>query len=262
MRCFFNDFILISFITLFACNTGLKQNDWDLKVIDEITFETDSLVPINPSTIALLETDSVSQLFFYNYFDSKYQFYAYPSGELVQEVPLYLDGPNSVKPFSGGVLTAKDSIWLVNNMPPGIVLLDFKGEVKLKRSIQNKRFPITYLGVSNQNPLFQIGNKLYGPQPLFMKHHDMDKEDIQQQQLIYSYDFEKDTVEWYDVFYKENYWDQGKKISGYSWARRKDKIYIAPLHDHEIQVFDTQTGSTTYRKEVRSENVNKFHIVN
>ncbi|WP_439481866.1 hypothetical protein [Cyclobacterium plantarum] len=75
MRRFFNGFTLISRITLFACNTGLKQNDWHLKFIDEITFETDSLVPINPSTIALLETDSVSQLFFYNYFESKYQFH-------------------------------------------------------------------------------------------------------------------------------------------------------------------------------------------
>lgn len=262
MRCLFNGFILISCITLFACNTGLKQNDWHLKVIDEITFETDSLVPINPGYMQFLETDSGSQIFLHNYFKKIYQFYSYPEGKLLKEVPLYMDGPNSVKPFSGGVLTAEDSIWLVNYTPQKIVLINLKGEVQLRKPIYNELFPISYIGVSQQTPLYQIGNKVYGAQPLFMKHHDMDKADIQKHQLVYSYDISEDTVQWYDVFYREDYWDKGKKGSGYSWAKRADKIYIAALHDHEMLVFDTKSGKVINRKEVKSDLINNFHYVN
>jgi hypothetical protein len=108
-----------------------------------------------------LETDSGSQIFLYNYFKKIYQFYSYPEGKLLKEVPLHMDGPNSVKPFSGGVLTAEDSIWLVNYAPQKIVLINLEGEVQLKRPIYNELFPISYIGVSQQTPLYQIDNKIF-----------------------------------------------------------------------------------------------------
>lgn len=53
---------------LFACQNSQEKGSLTLKVVDEITFETDSLVPINPGHIQFLETDSGSQIFIYNYF--------------------------------------------------------------------------------------------------------------------------------------------------------------------------------------------------
>ena len=249
-------------LVFFACQKNNEKGSQKLKVVDEITFETDSLVPVNPGYMQFMETDSGSQLFLYNHFKKIYQFYSYPEGKLLKEVPLFLEGPNSVKPFSGGVLTTEDSVWLVNYAPQKIVLINLEGEVQLRRPIYNELFPISYIGVSQQTPLYQIGKKIFGAQPLFMKYHDMDKADIQKHQLVYSYDIIKDTVQWYDVFYREDYWDKGKKGSGYSWAKRADKIYIAGLYDHEIQVFDTKSGKVTSRKEVKSETVNKFLYVN
>ena len=255
-------YCLVLSLLFFACENNKEKGSLKLKVVEEITFETDSLVPINPGHIQFLETDSGSQIFLYNYFKKIYQFYSYPDGKLLKEVPLYLEGPNSVKPFSGGILTAEDSIWLVNYAPQKIVLINLEGEVQLRRPIHNELFPISAIGVSSETPLYQIGNKVYGAQPLFMKYHDMDKADIQKHQLVYSYDILEDTVQWYDVFYREDYWDKGKKGSGYSWAKRADKIYIAALHDHEIQVFDTKSGKVIKRKKVKSETVNNFHYVN
>lgn len=106
-------------LLFFACQNNHEKGELKLKVVDEITFETDSLVPINPGHIQFLETDSGSQLFLYNYFKKIYQFYSYPEGKLLKEVPLYLDGPNSVKPFAGGVLILPIPHKILSQLPLG-----------------------------------------------------------------------------------------------------------------------------------------------
>ena len=53
-------------LLFFACQNNTEKGELKLKVVDEVTFETDSLVPINPGHIQFLETDSGSQIFIYN----------------------------------------------------------------------------------------------------------------------------------------------------------------------------------------------------
>src|SRR5690606_13822059 len=128
--------------------------------------------------------------------------------------------------------------------------------------IENSVFPITFIAAAQDKPLFKYGSRIFGAQPLFMGHHDISRADIKKHQLIYSYDFKTDSVQWYDVFYPDDFWDKGKKISEYSWAQREGKMYIAPWHDHEIQVFDMSTGKVVDRQQVKSDHVNRFNILN
>ncbi|WP_194778673.1 DUF4221 family protein, partial [Pararhodonellum marinum] len=85
---------------------------------------------------------------------------------------------------------------------------------------------------------------------------------IRNHQLIYSYDMVNDSIAWYDVFYPDDYWDKGKKLTDYSWAISNDKIILAPLYDHEMQVFDIPTGKVIDRKMVKSDAVKNFYYVN
>lgn len=248
--------VLILLIT--ACNApGEKQGMAINK--EYLSFATPDLMPVNPQ-VQMIESDSGDYLLLYNSFDKIYQFLEFPSGKLLQEIPLKFEGPNSVRGLTGGTVTSLDSFWVLT-LPPAISLMGFDGEIVLKKKIENGLLPITYIDTAQDKPLFQHGNTIFGAQPLFMGHHDISKADIKKHQLIYSYDFKTDCVQWYDVFYPDDFWDQGKKISGYSWAQREGMIYIAPWHDHEMQVFDMSTGKVVDRKQVKSDRINRFHYV-
>lgn len=98
-------------------------------------------------------------------------------------------------------------------------------------------------------------------QPLFMNHHFMEKASIQKHSLIYSYNMGTDQTKWYDVYYAEDYWDDGKKPSEFSWARRENKLYIAPWYDHEIQVIDMQKEQLDNRVAAKSDYISDFSYV-
>lgn len=94
-----------------------------------------------------------------------------------------------------------------------------------------------------------------------MGHHEMDKEQIAKHQLVFSYSFATETTSWHEVFYSSTYWDNGKKLTDYSWDERDGKIYIAPYYDHQIQIFDSVTKRVVKRNEVKSLYVNRFNFV-
>lgn len=230
-------------------------------IFDELSIEMTGNMPVNPGQNQLIESDSGEYLMIYNNFSNSYQFLDFPSGDLIHEIPLEFDGEHSIRGFSGGRILNKDSIWILTN-PPAIVLINFKGEVLQRKRITNDLLPITYINAFQHKAPFQNGKRIFGTQPLFMNHHGMGKEDIRKHQLIFSYDFDLDSIQWYDVFYPEEYWDRGKKLSEYSWAERDGKLYIAPWYDHEIQIFDMETGNILNKEQVESEHINHFDYVN
>jgi len=132
----------------------------------------------------------------------------------------------------------------------------------LKKAIPDGLFPVSSVGVNSETPLIQHAGKIFGAQPFFMNHHGMRKEDIKKHQLIYSYDIIKDSIQWHDVFYPEDYWDKGKKLSLFFWSEREGEIYIAPSYDHEIQVFDLSSTTIVGRKQVKASQINSFDYVN
>ena len=251
--------LMVLVLLIYSCNGSGEKNRLIIKK-SYLTFSTPELMPVN-SQVQLIESDSADYLLLYNYFNKVYQFIEFPSGNLRQEIPLHFEGPNSVRGFTGGTYASLDSFWVLTQ-PPAISLMDFDGKISLKKKIENHLLPITFIGTSQDRPLLQYGNRIFGAQPLFMGHHDISKADIRKHQLIYSYDFKMDTVHWYDVFYPDNFWDKGKKISDFSWAQREQKIYIAPLHDHEVQVFDMSTSEVVERKQVKSDHVDRFNFLN
>lgn len=251
--------LLVLVLLITACN-GSPEKQGLLINKAYLSFPAPELVPVN-SQVQMIESDSGDYLLLYNYFDKNYQFLEFPSGKLLHEIPLQFEGPNSVRGLAGGTIASLDTFWVLTQ-PPAISLMDFDGEISLKKKIENSVFPISFIATAQDKPLIKYRSRIFGAQPLFMGHHDISKADIKKHQLIYSYDFKTDSVRWYDVFYPDDFWDKGKKISEYSWTQREGMIYIAPWHDHEIQVFDMSTGNVVERKQVKSGHVNKFNFLN
>jgi len=254
--------LILLLVIVVGCGPSLERGEVGFVKIGEVSFDAPpGFVSVNPALIHLMESDSGDYIFVYNHIAKNFQYIGFPSGKLVHEVPLRFEGPDNVQGFTGGTPTDQDSIW-VTFYPPGIGLINFNGEVLLKRKVENDLFTITTLGGSSYRALTRYGEKVYGPQPYFMNHHSMTKDDIRKHQLIYSYDLKKDSVQWYDVFYADDYWDQGKKLTEFSWAEKDGKLYIAPFYDHELQVFDMYSEEVIHRKTVKSAHINHFDYVN
>ncbi|MCC5936872.1 MAG: DUF4221 family protein [Lunatimonas sp.] len=254
--------IFIIFLSLLSsgCKKKTQERHFKMEIIEEISIKTNDLISVNPGNTKFIETDSGTFLFAYNHVEKNYQFIDFSKGEVNHKIPLTFEGPNSVKGFLGATLTGADSIWLTFS-PPAIGLINFKGELLLKRQVPNEMVSVTALITTFYKPIIQIGAEIYGPQPYFMDHHEMGKELIAKHQLVFSYSFGTESTSWHEVFYSNTYWDNGKKLTDYSWDEREEKIYIAPYYDHQIQVFDSATKRVVKRKEVKSVYVNRFNFV-
>jgi hypothetical protein len=228
---------------------------------DTLTFRADSGTLVNSGYEQLIETDSIDFLVTYNGFTRDYTLINFPDGGINHRFHLDREGENGVSRFRGGSLTGRDSIWFISN-PPTLGLTDLEGNVLFRKKIIDDRGPLTTLKAYPDKQLFKYKNKIFGSQSLFMDHHGMEKDDIEKYRLVYSYNIDSDTIEWYNVNYSPNYWKDGKKITNFSWTRRKDKLYIAPWYDHEIQVFDMNLGKVIERKDVKSSYINNFLYAN
>jgi len=229
--------------------------------VDSIAFDAYENIPVNPSNIQYIDTDSAEYFLAYNPFVRNLCLLDFRSGKTIQKIHLEKEGEHGISSFNGGSLTGNDSVWYLSN-PPSIGLLNFRGEKLKSKRVEDNLKPLTYLSAPSDKMLHPRGSKIFVAQPLFMDHHHMKKEDIQKQRLVFSYNMVTDSVEWHEVYYPKNYWDKGKKTSGFSWAERKGKLYIAPWYDHEIQIFDLDKEEVTQSKSVKSEYVNQFLYAN
>jgi len=253
-------FYIFSFVFLFfACNKS-KNRSLEFKT-EILTFKADSISLVNSGYTQLVETDSSEFLITYNGFTRFFEFMDLPTGNIWHKFHLDKEGQNGVRRFRGGSITNGDSIWFVYN-PPSLGLTDMGGNVLFRKEITDERIPLQELAAYPDKQLFKYKNKIFGTQSRFMDHHGMDKEDIGKYRLVYSYDIKSDSVEWYDVNYSADYWNEGKKITNLSWTRKNDKLYISPWYDHEIQVFDMELEKVVEKKIVKSSYVNKFLYVN
>jgi len=253
-------FCLLLLLIATGCKDSIEEKTLDFKTS---LFEIKLLetIPVNPWYTQLISSDSGEYLFLLNHFEDKFQFLELPSGKIAQEISIQREGEHGISGFNAGTVTSWDSLWITNR-PPNLVLTNFSGEVLKRIPIIDDQIPLTTIKSNFDRRLHQYGNKIFGSQPLLMYHHGMDKEDIQKQRLVFSLDVNTGDVKWYDVFYREDYWEKGKKPSGYSWTEKEGKLFIAPWHDHEIQVFDMASEIIVQRKEVKSFHVNKFNYVN
>jgi hypothetical protein len=252
--------VVLLCILFAACKESGKPS-LTLKSSEEVLITPKVLMSTNPAHIRFVESDSGQYLFFINHISRNPQFIDFESGELVKDIIHHNDGPNSMRNRTGVGLLEGDSIW-VTFSPSSIGCVNFSSEVIFKRVIDNSPIPLTNLASNFHQSLYRHQSKIFGMQPSFMSHHTMDKRDIRNHPLVYSYDVELNLVKWYDVYYPDDYWDQGKKISNFSWARRENKLYISPWYHHEIQVFDMDSESVVDRVIVKSENINRFNYVN
>ncbi len=259
-----NGLLLAIFATLcWACNPSNEKQALSLKIVDEVVFQAKDLIPVNPRIMQFVVADSGNYLFAYNHGVKRYQFIHFGTGEVVKEVPIEREGPNKVNGITGWVLN-QDSLWVIGQNSPSFNLLNYKGEVLKSKTFSNPKgpIPINYIILNSYNRCFQLGSKIFGPQTMLQGHHDISSADLDQYQLVYSYDFKEDTVVWYDVNYSADYWDAGKKKSDFSWTRRNNELVIAPFYDHEIQVMDMETGTVTLRKEAKSNRIDNYYYVN
>jgi len=250
MMCFF----------LFSCGQIQKEGRQFIKG-ETISFPVNDMASSNPAMSDLYESDTGEHLFLYNHIIKKLQISEFPSNKLKLNIPLEFENEKRARKFTGGTMISRDSIF-VTFYPPGIGIMDFKGDLLVDDKVGKESYNVSHIGNGSGIPMFLVEGRVYGAQPFLMDHHRMKKEDIQRQHLVYSYDLASKEFQWHDVFYSSNYWEEGKKLSNYSWAMREDKIYIAPYYDHEIQVFDPRTNAVVEKKEVKSHYVGKFKYVN
>jgi hypothetical protein len=232
-----------------------------MESLDEIVLPARDCTMVNPSNTWFIESDSGNYLYAYNHVEKNLHFIDFSDGSVASKVPLAYEGPNSVRGAMGFSLIGRDSIALTF-VPPAIALINFKGEIIWKKEITDEYLDLTTLITTSYKPVLKIGNKLFGPQPFFMDHLGMAKSDILKQRLVFSLNFDSGEISWHDVFYNKNYWDQGKKPSDYSWDQRGKYIYIAPVYDHEVIIFDTHTMEVVDRKEVESQYIKNFRYAN
>lgn len=211
--------------------------------------------------IQLVDTDSGEYIFLYNHVIKKLQISEFPSGKLVLNIPLEFDEEKRVRRFTGATLISKDTIG-VTFYPPAIGLINFSGDLIKFEPLNEESFNVSHIGNGSFTPLFKEKNEIFGAQPFLMNHHQMEKSDIQKQHLLYSFNLNSNSFRWQPVFYGENYWDNGKKLSYFAWAKRENKIYLSPFYDHEIQVYDLDTKKVILKDGVKSKYVNEFNIVN
>jgi len=252
---------IFSICSFLACRSVQDEDGIHFIKGEKISFKVNDFASSNPGMGSLYASDSGEYLFLYNHVLKNLQISEFPSNRLKLNIPLEFGNEKRIKKFTGGTLLGKDSIF-VTFYPPAFGMINLKGELVFEDKLSSGDFLVTHIGNGNKTPLFLSGSSLYGSQPYLMGHHKMNKEDVQKQSLVYSYDFGSKTSQWHNVTYAKDYWDGGKKLSYYSWAKREDLIYIAPYYDHEIQVFDTKTNSVSNRKRVASRHVQKFELVN
>ncbi|GAB2992977.1 DUF4221 domain-containing protein [Cyclobacterium sediminis] len=251
----------IGLLLFFSCKGEAENKLLEIIKVKEIKIKPEVLTIPNPPYAHLIESDSGQYLFYLNPTSMSLQFMNMEDGKVANEIVLEYDGPNSMSRRSGIAGLEDDKVWTTFR-PHAIAYFNYKAEIQFKKDIPSGEVDITYVGSSFQKGLHQYGDKVFGMQPLFMNHHGMGKEDIQKHSLVYSYDMVSDQTIWYEVYYAKDYWDNGKKLSEFSWARRGDKLYISPWYDHEIQVFDMQQEKVTEKVEANSDHINSFYYVN
>lgn len=253
-------YIYLTILIILGCERKSEENIIKFES-SRLSIPISSVMPANPGITQLVETDSGEYVFIYNNYTKAYQFLDFENGESVLEVPVAFEGKDGIGELSGGRLFNHDTIWSLAN-PSSIILTNFKGEVLIKRNFINSETPVRYVNAFQHKPLINHGNLVFGTQPLFVDHHNMVEDDVKKHRLIFSYDFLEDSVEWYDVFYPDDFWANGKKLAELSWAKRGNKLYIAPWYDHQVQIFDLDTKKVIGRKEVKSEYVADFYYAN
>lgn len=251
------------FLFCWGCHSGSKQSQPALVLerVEEVTIPIRDCTYMNPASARLLETDSGTFLFAYNHVEKKLHFIDFSDGRVVHKVPLAQDGPNSMARAMGVTVTGLDSIW-VSFIPPALALINFNGEVVFREKIPNQGIEIMGIYTPGSRPILKYGNELFGPQPYFMDFQNMGKGEILKHHLLFSMDLDNREVFWHEVFYAEDFWDAGKKISDFSWAMREGKIYIAPLHDHEIIIYDVNDKEIVDRKPIKSKFIDRFQYAN
>ncbi|MFN3801621.1 DUF4221 family protein [Belliella pelovolcani] len=254
-------YIFLFLIIVFACN-NTSSNKVELQFSNQvIKIPTIDFAASNPGMIKMYNSDSGEHVMIYNHVSKILQISHFPSGELKLNIPLEFESEKRTKRFTGGTLIAKDSIF-VTFYPPAIGMMDFKGNLIWEKKLPQANYRVSHIGNGSMIPLFMSNERIYGAQPFLMDHHRMTSSDIQDQQLVYSIGLTEEESAWHDVYYSTDYWENGKKLSYFSWSKREDYIYIAPFYDHEIQIFDTKTNQVVATREVKSSYVNRFNVVN
>ncbi|MCH7411642.1 DUF4221 domain-containing protein [Belliella sp. DSM 111904] len=252
--------VLSVFIMLSSCKPKINNIEFTWSHEGEVVFQASNMAYTNPGMIQYIDTDSGEFIFYYNHIAKNLQFTEFPSGKNILDIPLEFEDEKRTRNFTGATLFSKDTIG-VTFFPPAIGIIDFSGELNMFEPLIEKSFNVSHIGSGGYIPLIKEGIEIFGAQPFLMGHHQMKESDIQKQHLLYTFNLETDRFYWQDVFYKKHYWEEGKKQSYFSWARKENKIYIAPFYDHEIQVFDLISKKVILKKECKSEFINQFYMV-
>ncbi|GHB33189.1 hypothetical protein [Mongoliitalea lutea] len=214
-------------LVMAACSSGNNQKTAVTIKLSPETIEVPTIdfASSNPGMIHLFDSDSGEHVMIYNHVIKKLQISSFPEGKLKLTIPLEFDNEKRSRRFTGGTLIGNDSIF-VTFYPPALGMINFNGELLWEQTLPEGNYRVSHIGNGSMIPLFISHDRVHGAQPFLMDHHRMSTSDIQKQSLVYSASLTNDKATWHEVYYALDYWEQGKKLSYFSWAKRASTFLL------------------------------------
>lgn len=165
-------FIAITFLVgsqfLSSCSASKKHdrigtNEYTIKLGEDKMFFLDSMTTQESDYMQLIDSN---RLAIYNKPENTICIFDISTEKEIKKVKLYKEGPNSVIATQGFYYQSKDSIWLYRTWQQELILVNESGEIKDKKILKDKLFPISKQTYSvspypfTDLPILKVGNIL------------------------------------------------------------------------------------------------------
>jgi hypothetical protein len=247
---------------LFSCQKEIQHRSFLYKKIDSIAIPLDSTVNPNGTSFQYIESDSGEFLALQNKAVHGIEIFNLETGIHLKRIKLNKDGPNRSGEVNGFRIFSKDSL-LVASYPQKLILFDFEGIKTAEFPIKDPQNEVNYISSTSEIPFLFSGKKVFGAQPFFRNFFDMSSADLVNYSHIYQLNMESlnSEAEWLPVSNPEDTWNDGKKVSKFTWTDRGDSILVSPYNDHRIWVVSKKQKKILGLKSAKSPDVNRFHII-
>jgi hypothetical protein len=255
-------FILILLLALSFCKPREERNSLFVSVFDTIKIPIDS--SINPSrrNNQYILSDSGEYLAIQNKAVHGIEIFDLNTGNHEKRIGLQKDGPNRSGEVNGFRIFSHDSL-LVASYPQKLMLFNFEGIKKAEFPVKDTQNDVNYISSTSEIPFLFDGKKVFGAQPFFRNFFDMTASDLGKYSHIYQLDMKSDNpqTDWLPISNPEDTWEDGKKVSQFTWTDRGDSILVSPYNDHRIWIISKKRAELMKRVNVKGINLKQFHVI-
>lgn len=259
MKAIFAPFLLL---IVLSCSTRKTNPKLTTSVIESIKIPLDSTISPNGTTFQYIYSDSGEYLAIQNKAVHAIEIFNLYSKTHNKQIKLQKDGPNRSGEVNGFRIFSNDSL-LVASYPQKLILFNFEGIKKAEFPVKDTQNDVNYISSTSEIPFLFDGKKVFGAQPFFRNFFDMSASDLANYSHIYQLDLKAELpqAEWLPISNPEDTWNEGKKVSKFTWTDLGDSILVSPYNDHRIWVISKKKKKLLNLVEVKAPDVNQFHLI-